>query len=189
MFFETRLRAADSSKNRWSWLDPLIEEIRLGKCPKTIIICKTITMEEGVYHYMRDRLGEDFNSSHDNNFKFNKVSRLHSRSPEEVKEFIESTFVPGLGDNDQAVLVVTILAEQGINFKNARRLIYAGAPGTMEQAYTPSCTMCVRTYITAREWTHTQLHTHTQTCATRAHRHTHAHTHTYTNTSACARTQ
>ena len=144
MFFETRLRAADSSKNRWSWLDPLIEEIRLGKCPKTIIICKTITMEEGVYHYMRDKLGEDFNSSHDNNFKFNKVSRLHSRSPEEVKEFIESTFVPGLGDNDQAALVVTILAEQGINFKNARRLIYAGAPGTMEQAYTPSCA-CVHT--------------------------------------------
>jgi superfamily II DNA helicase RecQ len=133
LYYEVRKRPGDSATNRWSHLRPLIEEIKTGVCPLTIVICKTITMEEAVYHHLLRELGEAaYVEGGVYDYRQCRVLRQHSRSSSEVKDHFENVFVKNTVENMAFVGVFTPLAAHGLNFKGARRVIGLGAPGSQE---------------------------------------------------------
>ena len=93
-FIEIRKRPGVSSVYRWAFLDPIIDEIRLDNCPRTIIFCKSMAACIMVYQHIRNEL--DMKAYTEQTLEFEKclVQRYHSRTQEKVVSFLQERFVP-----------------------------------------------------------------------------------------------
>jgi ATP-dependent DNA helicase RecQ len=137
---EIRGRPGDSDTARRlskSFLDPVLPMLRAharggAKMARLLIICKTTTMVNAVFHYLRDVLGDDAYQPSGvwRDYRDCLLLRVFSEHDRRVKDHVFATWVPD-PDSHARILIGTSLLEMGHDFNGLYNLILIGLPSTL----------------------------------------------------------